>query len=152
MSCNCDNIPIIKWLRMNDGVKLPEKNNPTDSGFDIRSEENITIHPRTWKMVSTGIKAQIPKGYEIQVRPRSGLAYKYGISVINSPGTVDEKYRGEIKVLIINNGIESFPISRGDRIAQLVLSPVVKCISEEIKDFNDESDRGELGFGSSGVK
>ena len=99
--------------------------------------------------VATGLSVAIPEGYEIQVRPRSGLALKHGISVPNAPGTIDSDYRGELKVILINHGAQDFAIARGDRIAQLVLAPVTRAAWDEVEDL-DATARGEGGFGSTG--
>ncbi|MEI7942315.1 MAG: dUTP diphosphatase [Candidatus Riflemargulisbacteria bacterium] len=131
------------------GLDLPKYQTANASGFDLLSAEAKVIKSGHRDTVATGLKMEIPIGYEGQVRPRSGLAYKYGIMIPNSPGTIDADYRGEIKVIIYNSGEEDFVINRGDRIAQFVLAPVVKA------EFNvvlcvDETLRGEGGFGSTG--
>jgi len=142
----------IKWLRSTKTAKLPVKNNPTDSGYDVSSDEDLVIRGGCRQLVHTGIKVQLPKGYELQVRPRSGLAIKHGITVLNTPGTVDEGYRNEIGVILINHSDKTFYIEQGDRIAQFVIAKTVDTESVEIFEFDEESDRGENGFGSSGVK
>jgi dUTP pyrophosphatase len=109
----------------------------------------VTIAASARHAVATGLAVAIPEGYEIQVRPRSGLALKHGISVPNTPGTIDSDYRGELKVILINLGDEPFAIARGDRIAQLVLAPVVQAAWDEVDEL-DATDRGEGGFGSTG--
>ena len=117
--------------------------------MDVLSAEDVTLHPGARHAVATGLALAIPPGYEIQVRPRSGLALKHGISVPNSPGTIDSDYRGELKVILINHGAEVFAIARGDRVAQLVLAPVVQARWEEV-DALDDTVRGAGGFGSTG--
>ena len=117
--------------------------------MDIAAAENVTLQPGSRHAVATGFAMAIPDGYEIQVRPRSGLALKHGISVPNTPGTIDSDYRGEIKIILINHGSEAFAIQRGDRIAQLVLAPVSIARFEEVESLDDTT-RGSGGFGSTG--
>ena len=131
----------------------PEYADQGSSGMDVRASltYSVIINPGCRALIPTGLYVSIPEGYEIQVRPRSGLAFKKGITVLNTPGTLDASYRGEIGVIIQNNGTEDFIIENGDRIAQLVLCEVPKCIWETV-DILDETERGEGGFGHSGVK
>jgi dUTP pyrophosphatase len=117
--------------------------------MDVLAAEDVTLAPGARHAVATGFSVAIPEGYEIQVRPRSGLALKHGISVPNTPGTIDSDYRGELKVILINLGAEPFPIHRGDRIAQLVLAPVTQAMWEEVAELDDTA-RGAGGFGSTG--
>ena len=117
--------------------------------MDVLAAENVTLAPGARHAVATGFAVAIPAGFEIQVRPRSGLALKHGISVPNTPGTIDSDYRGELKVIIINHGAEAFAIARGDRIAQLVLAPVTQAAWQEVQEL-DDTVRGEGGFGSTG--
>jgi dUTP pyrophosphatase len=117
--------------------------------MDVVSAEDVTIQPGARHPVATGLALAIPPGFEIQVRPRSGLAFKHGITVPNTPGTIDSDYRGELKVLLINHGAEAFAIRRGDRVAQLVLAPVVQAAWAEVDEL-DATERGEGGFGSTG--
>ena len=117
--------------------------------MDVLSAEAVTLAPGARHAVATGLALAIPAGFEIQVRPRSGLALKHGISVPNTPGTIDSDYRGELKVILINHGGEPFPIARGDRVAQLVLAPVTRAAWSEVAEL-DETLRGEGGFGSTG--
>jgi len=117
--------------------------------MDVLAAEDVTLAPGARHAVATGLAVAIPPGYEIQVRPRSGLALKHGITVPNTPGTIDSDYRGELKVILINLGAEDFAIRRGDRIAQLVLSPVVRASWLKVDEL-DETQRGEGGFGSTG--
>lgn len=120
------------------------------AGMDVVSAEDVTIAPGARHPVATGLSVAIPYGYEIQVRPRSGLALRHGITVPNTPGTIDSDYRGELKVIMINHGDEPFVIARGERIAQLVLAPVTLAEWQEV-DTLSETERGEGGFGSTGV-
>jgi dUTP pyrophosphatase len=117
--------------------------------MDLRSAENLTLKPGARALVTTGIAIALPDNHEAQVRPRSGLAVKHGVTVLNSPGTIDADYRGEIKVPLINHGQEDFVINRGDRIAQMVIGPVTVAELVEV-DTLDETARGSGGFGSSG--
>lgn len=130
---------------------LPEYKHIGDSGLDIRAniDEPITLRSLERFAVPTGIYVQLPENYEIQVRPRSGLAAKHGISVLNTPGTIDECYTGEIKVILVNLSNEPFTIEPGERIAQLVLAKVEKLDWDEVL-FLAETDRGDSGFGSTG--
>jgi dUTP pyrophosphatase len=139
----------IKRLPNGAGLPLPAYATSGAAGMDIVSAEQVTIAPGARHAVATGLAVAIPEGYEIQVRPRSGLALKHGISVPNTPGTIDSDYRGELKVILINLGDEPFAIARGDRIAQLVLAPVVQAAWDEVDEL-DATDRGEGGFGSTG--
>tara|TARA_R110000803_G_scaffold47825_11_gene99678 strand:+ start:6287 stop:6910 length:624 start_codon:yes stop_codon:yes gene_type:complete len=125
----------------------------TDSGFDLRSNEDITINPKETEMISTGISFDIPKGFEIQVRSRSGLAVKNNVFVLNSPGTVDQGYIGEVKIILSNFGNLPFEVKKGERIAQACLCPVVTGeYVDLIKTNNNKStDRGDGGFGSTGT-
>lgn len=132
-----------------EGLALPAYATQGAAGMDVLSAENVTLQPGARHAVATGLALAIPPGYEIQVRPRSGLAVKHGISVPNSPGTIDSDYRGELKVIVINHGSEAFAIARGDRVAQLVLAPVVQA-SWNVVTALDETDRGAGGFGSTG--
>ena len=144
------NVPVqIKRLPNGAGLPLPAYATSGAAGMDIVSAEQVTIAASARHAVATGLAVAIPEGYEIQVRPRSGLALKHGISVPNTPGTIDSDYRGELKVILINLGDEPFAIARGDRIAQLVLAPVVQAAWDEVDEL-DATDRGEGGFGSTG--
>ena len=132
---------------------FPSYMTPGSSGLDLRAsiEEPMTLEPFERKLISTGLKLAIPQGYEGQVRPRSGLALKHGITTLNSPGTIDSDYRGEVKVLLVNLGSAPVVINSGDRIAQLVIAPVVQAELEEVDELDDTS-RGDGGFGHTGVK
>ncbi len=132
-----------------EGLALPAYATGGAAGMDVLSAEDVTIAPGARHAVATGFAVAIPAGYEIQVRPRSGLALKHGITVPNTPGTIDSDYRGELKVILINHGTEPFGIARGDRVAQLVLAPVTQAAWREA-DSLDETGRGAGGFGSTG--
>jgi dUTP pyrophosphatase len=143
-------VPVmVKVLPHGQGLDLPVYATEGAAGMDVVSAEDVTIPSGGRHAVATGLSVAIPVGYEIQVRPRSGLALKHGISVPNSPGTVDSDYRGEIKVILINHGAEGFDIRRGDRVAQLVLAPVTRASWVAVEEL-DETARGEGGFGSTG--
>ena len=131
-------------------LALPDYASVGAAGMDVASAEDVTIAPGFRNAVATGLAVAIPAGFEIQVRPRSGLALKYGITVVNAPGTIDADYRGELKVLLINHGTAPFAIRRGDRIAQLVLVPVSQASWLEVSAL-DETARGTGGFGSTGL-
>lgn len=132
-----------------EGLALPAYATSGAAGMDVLSAEDVTLAPGARHAVATGLAMAIPAGFEIQVRPRSGLALKHGITVPNTPGTIDSDYRGELKVIMINLGQEDFAIKRGDRVAQLVLAPVVQAAWTEVDDL-DETERGAGGFGSTG--
>ena len=148
---------------MKEGIDCINKSNNQDpsyetlgsAGFDLRSNEEVIILPRERVIVGTGLYFQLPEYLEMQVRPRSGLAAKHGITVLNSPGTIDSDYRGEIKVILINHGDRQFTINIGDRIAQAVISTVTSAHAIDfnmVDEFLFETERGEGGFGSTGVK
>ena len=134
-------------------VLLPRYETDGSSGLDLAAyvEENIEIKPGKSEIIPTGLAVEIPKNFEIQIRPRSGLAAKSQISVLNTPGTIDADYRGEIKVILINLGNKSFIVEKGLRIAQMVLCPVVKAKLKEVESLEDTK-RGSGGFGSTGAK
>jgi dUTP pyrophosphatase len=143
-------IPVlVKRLPHFEGLELPEYATEGAAGMDVLAAEALTLVPGARHAVATGLALAIPPGYEIQVRPRSGLALKHGITVPNTPGTIDSDYRGELKVILINHGSTGFDIRRGDRIAQLVLAPVVRASWLKVDEL-DETLRGEGGFGSTG--
>jgi dUTP pyrophosphatase len=139
--------------RLSDKVVLPKYETEGSSGLDLaaHTNENIEIKPGSTAIIPTGIAISIPKNFEIQIRPRSGLAAKNQISVLNTPGTIDADYRGELKVILINLGTKSFLVENGARIAQMVLCPVVKANLKEVKTLEDTK-RGSGGFGSTGTK
>lgn len=132
-------------------AKMPEYKSAGASGMDICSIESVDLLSGDTKVVKTGLHLDIPQGYEVQVRPRSGLAAKNGITVLNSPGTIDCDYRGELMVIITNLGKSTFSINAGDRIAQIVVCPVVQAELEQV-DVLSDTIRGEGGLGSTGVK
>lgn len=139
----------VKRLPHGAGLPLPAYATTGAAGMDVVSAEDVVIAPGARHAVATGFAVAIPAGYEIQVRPRSGLALKHGITVPNTPGTIDSDYRGELKVILINLGTEPFTIQRGDRVAQLVLAPVVQAAWDEVAEL-DATERGAGGFGSTG--
>ena len=131
---------------------LPVYSSAEAAGADLKAciQEDIVLKPGQRYLVSTGLSIQLPAGYEAQIRPRSGLAIKHGISLVNTPGTIDSDYRGEVKIIMINLGSEDFVIKRGDRIAQMVIAPVTHGMFA-MSDSLDATDRGAGGFGSTGV-
>ena len=137
--------------KLNSAVKLPEYKTSGASGMDLTAfiEKPISVKSKTSSLIPTGLSIAFQEKYEIQIRPRSGLAAKNNITVLNTPGTIDSDYRGEIKVIIYNHGDDDFIINNGDRIAQMVLSPIIKMDLEEVKDL-PKTIRGEGGFGSTG--
>ncbi|WP_371313336.1 dUTP diphosphatase [Hyphomonas sp.] len=136
-----------------EGLQLPAYETVGSAGMDVRAAvpegEPMVLAPGERAMVPTGLSVAIPQGYEIQVRPRSGLAAKHGLTCLNTPGTIDSDYRGEIKVILVNLGQDAFTIQRGERIAQLVLAPVTRLAWQAV-DSLDETERGAGGFGSTG--
>lgn len=142
----------VKRLSHAEGLSLPRRMTPGSSGSDVCAavEESVTLGPGERTLVPTGLIFQIPRGFEVQVRPRSGLAWKHGISVLNTPGTIDADYRGEIKVILANLGAESFTIRRGDRIAQVVPMAVASSLDFVETDELSDTTRGEGGFGHTG--
>lgn len=131
--------------------ELPKYQSELASGFDVRAQldKTIVLKPGERALIPTGLSFEIPPGFEIQARPRSGLAIKHGISLVNTPGTIDADYRGEVKIILINHGQETFEIKDQERIAQLVLAPVVFASFEMSSDLN-QTERGASGFGSTG--
>lgn len=143
-------VPVqVKRLPHGQGLDLPQYATAGAAGMDVVSAEAVTIAPGARHAVATGLAFAIPSGFEIQVRPRSGLALKHGITVPNTPGTIDSDYRGEMKVILINLGADPFEVRRGDRVAQLVLAPVTRASWLPVQEL-DETARGEGGFGSTG--
>lgn len=140
----------IKRLNHGAGLPLPEYATSGAAGMDICAAESLTLRAGKRHAVATGFAFAIPEEYEVQVRPRSGLALKHGITCLNSPGTIDCDYRGEVKVILANLGEDDFPINKGDRIAQIVVAPVTHATMNEV-DAIDETARGAGGFGSTGV-
>lgn len=144
----------IKFKRLKEefnNIDLPSYSTAGSSGMDIRAaiKDSLIINPMQVELVPTNLSVEIPDSFEIQVRPRSGLSARYGIGILNSPGTIDSDYRGEVKIILINFGKEKFVIHCGDRIAQLVISKVYKAKIEESSELN-ESERGKGGFGHTG--
>jgi len=145
-----EQVPVrVKRLAHGEGLALPAYATSGAAGMDVVSAQDVVIAPGERYAVATGLAMAIPHGFEIQVRPRSGLALKHGITVPNTPGTIDSDYRGELKVILINHGTEPFAIVRGDRVAQLVVAPVVQGSWIEVDEL-DETARGAGGFGSTG--
>ncbi len=141
----------VKVQRISDHAVLPAYAHEGDAGMDIYAAEDVVVKPRERKLVGTGIKLSIERGYEAQVRPKSGLAANFGITVLNTPGTIDSGYRGEVKVMVINLGDNTYKIEKGMKIAQLVFSRVEKVEFEEVNEL-DGSARGGSGFGSTGLR
>lgn len=143
----------LKWLAHGAGLPLPRQQTSGAAGLDlaaaIGADETLTIAPGDCAMVPTGLAIALPEGYEAQIRPRSGLAARHGVTVLNSPGTVDADYRGEVKILLINHGRDAFVLRRGDRIAQMVVARVEAVELVEIDEL-DATERGEGGHGSTG--
>ncbi len=150
-----DQVPVVAVRRLPHGRDLPLPAYATAgaAGLDVVAAvaEPVTLAPGERRLIPTGLAIALPAGYEAQVRPRSGLALKHGIALVNSPGTIDEDYRGEVGIILINLGSDSFTINRGDRIAQIVVAPVTRALLAEVDDLPDTA-RGAGGFGSTGVK
>ncbi len=140
----------VRVVRDAPDVRLPEYSTPQSAGMDLRANEGLVLNPGEIAGVGTGLRVELPEGYEAQIRPRSGLALKRGISFPNSPGTIDADYRGEIRVIMINLGREPFEIKKGDRIAQMIVAPVSRVVWQPVAALA-ESERGEGGFGHTGV-
>lgn len=144
----------IQFKRLSHAKDLPLPSYETEyaAGMDIRAalEKPITLQPGARQLIPSGLKMAVPKGYEAQMRPRSGLAYRHGITMLNTPGTIDADYRGELKMLIVNLGKEPFTINHGDRIAQMIIAPVIQAEVAEVKTLPG-TERGDGGFGSTGV-
>ena len=128
---------------------LPEYATPASAGVDLRASDGCVIPPGGRALVPTGLRIALPEGYEAQVRPRSGLALRHGVTLPNSPGTIDADYRGEVRVILMNLGQEPFVVEPGDRIAQMVVAPVTRVAWSEVEEL-DATERGEGGFGSTG--
>ena len=143
----------IQIKKLSNSISNPKYETSGSSGMDIAAyiEDDMIIHPGEKSLVPTGFSIAIPRGYEIQIRPRSGLAAKKNITVLNTPGTIDADYRGEIKVILINHGKEKFIIENGDRIAQMVVCPVIQAELEGATELPN-TERGSGGFGSTGTK
>lgn len=141
---------MLKIKRIHEEATIPHKAHENDAGLDICSVEDKLIKAGETALIATGLQMQLPEGTEAQIRPRSGLALKQSITVLNSPGTIDEGYRGELKIILINHGKEDVQIEKKMRIAQMVIAPVLQVALEEVKELSD-SKRDTGGFGSSGV-
>ncbi len=141
----------VKRLEGANNVPLPSYETEGSAGMDVRAniEENLTLMPGERRAVPTGLAFEVPPGFEVQVRPRSGLALKHGVTCLNTPGTIDSDYRGEVRVILANLGQEPFQICNGDRIAQLVVSPVAKAALVPVEELT-ETARGDGGFGHTG--
>ncbi len=140
----------LKIKRLSPNAILPKYAHPGDAGMDLYATEGVAIAPHQTALVPTGIAIELPPNTEAQIRPRSGLALKHSITVLNTPGTVDEGYRGEIKIILINHGAETFEVTPGMRIAQMIISPVIYVAVQDAESLSDTV-RSEGGFGSSGL-
>ena len=140
----------LRFRKVHPDAVLPSYAHPSDAGMDVRSVEDLTIAPGKRALVHTGLVMLLPPKYEAQVRPRSGLALKSGVTVLNTPGTIDSGYRGEVGVILANFGEADFQVKKGDKIAQIVIAPVTQPEIVETTEV-DETDRGAGGFGSTGV-
>ncbi|QFS46462.1 dUTP diphosphatase [Nostoc sphaeroides] len=140
----------IKVMKLNKSAIIPKYEHNDDSGLDIFSIEDVELLPGVTQLIRTGIAIELPQGTEAQVRPRSGLALKYSITVLNTPGTVDAGYRGEIGVILINHSKTSFQVLKGMKIAQMVITPIIRVDVQEVEELS-ETTRGDRGFGSTGM-
>jgi len=145
-----ENNCVVKIKKLHPNAFVPQYAHEGDSGADLFSTIDYTLQPMERKAVPTGLSAEIPKGFELQVRPKSGLALKHGITVLNTPGTIDFGYRGEIHAILINLGSEPYVIKAGQKVAQLVAAPVAYAKFEVVEELSETS-RGEGGFGSTGL-
>ena len=149
-----DVIVRVKPLDHFTGLELPRYQTRASAGMDLPAavpvDEPVIIPPGEWRLIPTGLAIALPEGFEAQIRPRSGLAAKFGISCVNTPGTVDADYRGEMRVNLINHGKTPFTVNRGERIAQMIIAPVTQISWAEVTEL-DETERGAGGFGSTGV-
>ena len=141
----------LRVMKIGRGAKMPEMAHEGDSGFDLYANESAVLKPGERRLVGTGLKVEVPRGYEAQVRPKSGLAINSGISVLNTPGTIDSGYRGEVKVILVNLGREEFRVEKGKKIAQMVIARVECPKIVEAKEL-EESKRSGGGFGSTGLE
>lgn len=142
---------IVLPITLEEGIEPPEYATEGAVGLDLRAKEDVELRPLERKLVPTGLRIAVPQGYEAQVRPRSGLALRHGISMVNTPGTIDPDYRGEVRVLLINLGQEAVKLERGERIAQMVICPVARA-SVVVEVELDETARSTGGFGSTGTR
>lgn len=138
-------------ITLEEGIEAPHYATDGAVGLDVRSKEEVVLQPLERKLVPTGLRIAVPQGYEAQVRPRSGLALRHGISMVNTPGTIDPDYRGEVQVILINLGSEVVRLERGERIAQIVICPVARAEIKVVAEL-DETARSSGGFGSTGTK
>ena len=152
MACEGGKTPVLRVKKQSEGLALPEYASAGAAGMDLRAfiETDVTIPPLGRARIPTGLFIEIPSGYEAQVRPRSGLAYNHGVTVLNSPGTIDSDYRGEVGVILVNFGEEPFTVRNGERIAQMIISPVIRVQVTE-QEFLSETERGCGGYGSTGI-
>lgn len=141
---------VVKIKRLTADARIPQYEYPDDSGADLYAAEDYVLQPGERRAISTGLSAEVPIGFELQVRPKSGIALNSGVTVLNTPGTVDAGYRGEIRVILINLGSEPYVIRKGQKIAQMVVAPVFHADFQEVEQLS-ESRRGAGGFGSTGV-
>ena len=139
----------LKIKKMNEDATIPNFAHKGDAGMDLYSIEEVIIPPTESRLIKTGVSIALPKNTEAQIRPRSGLALKYSVTVLNTPGTIDEGYRGEIGIILINHGKEEFIVTKNMKIAQMVVKPIYDINILEVNELND-TDRGEGGFGSTG--
>jgi dUTP pyrophosphatase len=146
-------IPVARVGGRGDRLPLPRYMTPGAAGMDLQADlvGDVVLEPGERRLVPTGLAIAVPPGYEAQVRPRSGLAYREGLTLLNAPGTIDSDYRGEVQVLVVNLGQAPIRLARGDRVAQLVVAPVAACVWDEV-DGLPETRRGEGGFGSTGAR
>ncbi len=140
----------LRFRRIHPDAALPSYAHEGDAGMDVRSVEELELAPGARALVHTGLVMMLPPGWEAQVRPRSGLALKHGVTVLNTPGTIDAGYRGEVGVILVNFGDRPFKVSKGDKVAQVVVAPVTRAEIVETSEL-DETERGAGGFGSTGV-
>ncbi|WP_350343445.1 dUTP diphosphatase [Proteinivorax tanatarense] len=139
----------VKFKKITNTAIIPKRQNTNDAGLDIYADQDIEIKPGESALISTGLSMELPYDTEAQVRPRSGLALKHSVTVLNTPGTIDSGYRGEVKVILINHGTKKFKVQKNMRIAQMVIKPVYPVKTVEVEDLSP-TDRGEGGFGSTG--
>ncbi len=140
----------VLFMKCRENAVIPKYANPGDAGMDICAAESTVVPSGERRSVGTGLKMQLPSGTEAQIRPRSGLALRHGVTLLNTPGTIDEGYRGELRIIVINHGSDDFVIEPGMRIAQMVIAPVLRVQTGEVAQLT-ETVRGEGGFGSTGA-
>lgn len=143
-------MPVEIAIQLGEGATMPSYQTEGAAGMDLRLAQSVTLEPMQRTLASTGLRMAIPRGYEGQVRPRSGLALRHGLSMVNTPGTIDADYRGEIQLILINLGSEVVQLAKGERVAQLVIAPVAQATMVEVTTL-DTTERGEGGFGSTGT-